>query len=207
MRPRRNHHHRSWLAWQYRRYRSKDHGRWRYRHRRWRNHGKDRQYRQRPRSSCRHRSNRCTDACRPCLMIKMSVKSLILRKIQNWGPERPKELKTLILTLGVVGKTSTSEIKWVDNGQWEGTSETTGGNVGGHLGGVWSLLGDIENLLDLALEGEVQGLGWEVTDDVSQVTTPEWGNTLLSQSTLSAVDNTLLSMIDIWFNLSSSLLF
>ena len=62
-------------------------------------------------------------------------------------------------------------------------------------------------MLDLALEGEVQGLGWEVTDDVSQVTTPEWGNTLLSQSTLSAVDNTLLSMIDIWFNLSSSLLF
>ena len=40
------------------------------------------------------------------------------------------------LTLGVVGKTSTSEVEGVDNGQGEGASETTGGDVGGHLSGV-----------------------------------------------------------------------
>ena len=79
----------------------------------------------------------------------------------------------LKLTLGVVGETSTSEVEGVDNSQGEGTSETTRSDVGGHLGGVGSILGNVEQGLDLTLEGEVQGLGWEITDDVGQVTAPE----------------------------------
>ena len=43
----------------------------------------------------------------------------------------------------------------------------------------------------MTLEGEVQGLGWEVSDDVGQVTSPEWGDTFFSQGTTGAVHNTI----------------
>ena len=41
----------------------------------------------------------------------------------------------------------------------------------------------------MALEGEVQGLGGEVTDDVGQVTAPEGLDALLGQGALGAVDD------------------
>ena len=111
------------------------------------------------------------------------------------------EIKTLTnygsnvkLTLGVVGKAGTGEVQGVDNSHGQRTSKATGGNVGGHFGGVGGVLGNIEEALDLALEGKVQGLGGEVPDDVSQVSTPERLDTLLSQSTSGAVDNTLVGL-------------
>ena len=48
---------------------------------------------------------------------------------------------------------------------------------------------DVEDGLDLALEGEVHGLGGEVTDDAGHVTAPEGLDALLGQCTLGAVDD------------------
>ena len=98
------------------------------------------------------------------------------------------------LTLWVVGKSSTSVIEWVDNGQGKRTGETTRGDVSRHLSGIGSILWDVENWFDLTLEGKVQGLSWKVSDNIGQVTSPEWGNTFFWQSTLGAIHNT-----SVWF--------
>ena len=47
----------------------------------------------------------------------------------------------------------------------------------------------------MTLEGKVQGLGWEVSDDVGQVTSPEWGDTFFSQSTLGTIQNTIVWLV------------
>ena len=76
-------------------------------------------------------------------------------------------------TFGVVGKSSTGVIEGVDESEREGTSETTGSDVSRELGGGGSVLGEGEHALDLSLEGEVQGLGGEVSENVGKVSSPE----------------------------------
>ena len=98
------------------------------------------------------------------------------------------------LTLWIVGKSSTSVIEWVDNGQGKRTGKTTRGDISGHLSGIGSILWDVENWFDLTLEGEVQGLSWKVSDNVGQVTSPEWFDTFVSQSTTGTIHNT-----SVWF--------
>lgn len=68
---------------------------------------------------------------------------------------------------------------------------TTGGEVTEHPLGVAiavSLVG--EHGLEGVTEGEVQGLGGEVTDDVGSVTSPQGNNTLGGGGTLEAVNDT-----------------
>lgn len=54
-----------------------------------------------------------------------------------------------------------------------------------------------EDLLVLVLEGEVQGLCGEVTDDIGEVTTPESSDSLFLGDTDEAVDNTYKSKFEI----------
>ena len=63
----------------------------------------------------------------------------------------------------------TSVVKRVDNCEGQGTGESTASDVGSELTDVWGVLGGLEHGLDGILEGEVQGLGGEITEDVSQV--------------------------------------
>lgn len=67
------------------------------------------------------------------------------------------------------------EVKRVDEAQGSGTSSTTRGKITKEVASELSVLvyTTKENLLVLVLEGEVEGLSWEVTDDVGEVTTPE----------------------------------
>ena len=119
--------------------------------------------------------------------------------------------KTVVLTvavfaLGVVGQSGTGVVKGVDNSQGKGTSETTGGDVGGNYKcmyvkvsvvvrvltflSVSGILWTSEHCFDLSLEGKVEGLGWEISDDIGQVTSPEWSDTFFGQDTLGTVHNT-----------------
>jgi len=77
-------------------------------------------------------------------------------------------------------KSGSCEIEWVDEAEGGSTGSTTGGHVTREeldwlsLWAVWA-----EVLLVGILAGEVEGLGWEITDDVGQVTSPESAHTLL----------------------------
>ena len=77
-----------------------------------------------------------------------------------------------------------------------GTCGTTGSAVadeelaGVGLGVVW-----VEDLLVVVLEGEVQGLGGEVTNHVGQVASPEGSEALLLDDSLEAVADAVVSVL------------
>jgi len=94
----------------------------------------------------------------------------------------------------ISGQTGSGKIKRVDDGQGGGTSETTTRQVGHeewHELGLWVVLW--EKGLDGVLESKVESLGWEVSHDIGQVTSPEGGDTLLGSDTGEAVHDTSVS--------------
>jgi len=105
-------------------------------------------------------------------------------------------LSLTVLALGVVGESGSGVVERVDDGEGHGTSETTGCDVGGELGNVAGILADREEGLDLSLEGEVQSLGREVSEDVSKVSSPERSNTFRSHGSLGAVDDASVSSVE-----------
>jgi len=96
-------------------------------------------------------------------------------------------LSLAVLALGVVGQSSTGKIERVDDCEGERTGDTTTGNVSCELSAVRGVLGRLELSLDGVFEGKVESLGWEVSEDVGQVTSPERGDTLGGQGSLGAI--------------------
>ena len=74
----------------------------------------------------------------------------------------------------ISSETSTGEVKRVDEAQGGGSGSSSGGEVSNEeLPEFLLLINSIqEHLLVGVLEGEVQSLGGEVSDDVSEVSTP-----------------------------------
>ena len=60
-------------------------------------------------------------------------------------------------------------VQGVDEHQREGTSKPSAGDVGAEFEGLGSVLGGLEQALDLILEGEVQSLSGEVPKDVGEI--------------------------------------
>merc|ERR1711973_842683 len=60
-------------------------------------------------------------------------------------------------------------VKGVDKHEGEGSSSSTGKNVGSELPGSAGVLGGGEGGLNGILEGKVKSLGWEVSEHISQV--------------------------------------
>lgn len=74
----------------------------------------------------------------------------------------------------ISGEAGTSEIEGVDDAKGSSTGSTTGGHVTHEeLEGFLLLVVGVEDLLVQVLEGEVKGLGGEISHDVGQVTAPE----------------------------------
>ena len=85
----------------------------------------------------------------------------------------------------------------MSNGAAFGTTYTTRGQVAGHPPGVSiTVLLVAEHRLEGVAEGEVEGLGWEVTDDVGRVTTPEREDTLVLGGTAEALDDTVVLAVE-----------
>lgn len=63
----------------------------------------------------------------------------------------------------------TGVIEGVYDCEGQGTGESTASDVGSKLADVRGVLGGLEQGFDGILEGEVQSLGGEITEDVSQV--------------------------------------
>lgn len=104
---------------------------------------------------------------------------------------------SLLAGTDISGESGTGEIERVDEGEGGGTSSTTGGAVtneehaGLGLGVVRA-----ESLLVEVLAGEVEGLSGEITDDVSEVTSPEGTEALLLDDSAEAVTNTVVSHLN-----------
>ena len=92
--------------------------------------------------------------------------------------------------LVVVGETGSCVVERVDEEEGRGTGGTTGGQVSGHPPVVAVLLLLVaEERLEVVLEGKVQGLGGEVSDDVGRVASPERDETLVGVGAAGAVGN------------------
>jgi len=94
-------------------------------------------------------------------------------------------------------KSGSCEIEWVDEAEGSSTSGTTGSAVTDEehtwlfLWVIW-----VEGLLVEIFACEVKSLGWEITDDVSKIASPEGTETLLSNDSLEAVTDTVVSLIN-----------
>jgi len=101
-------------------------------------------------------------------------------------------LSTLLGRLVIISQTGTGIVQGIDKEQRRGTSSTTRGQISGKPDPVSILiLLETEQLLEVILEGKVQGLGGEITDDVGQVSSPERDDTLLSSDTPGAIHDSL----------------
>jgi len=54
----------------------------------------------------------------------------------------------------------------------------------------------VEGLLVEIFASEVQGLGWEISDDVSKISSPEGTDTLFSDDSLEAISDTVVSVFN-----------
>lgn len=101
------------------------------------------------------------------------------------------ELSLAIGTTDISSQSSSGKIEGVDDEQRTGTGKTTRSDV--DTESLEELLLDVglgEQLLDVVLEGEVESLSGEVSDDVSHVTSPQTADTLLLGDSSEAVDDT-----------------
>lgn len=91
----------------------------------------------------------------------------------------------------ISAQAGTSVIQWVDEAERGGSSGTTGSQVSDEVAPELRLLVNAaqEDLFVDVLEGEVEGLGREVSDDVGQITAPEGGEALLLWNTDEAIDD------------------
>merc|ERR1719193_1387918 len=87
------------------------------------------------------------------------------------------------------------QVKGVHEEQGQGSSSTTGGDVGGELDSRRSVLGGGEEGLNGVLEGKVQSLGGEVPQHVDKVSSPEGSNTLGGHHPLGAVKDTSVGLV------------
>ena len=100
------------------------------------------------------------------------------------------KLSLTVLALSIVSHSGSGKVQRVDKQQRQSTSATTRSDVSHGLDEVRRFFGDRKDCFELFLESKVQGLSWEVSQDVGQVTSPERTNTFFSQDSLGAVDDT-----------------
>jgi hypothetical protein len=106
------------------------------------------------------------------------------------GETVSKTVEVSLSRTDVRSKTSTGIVERVDNAERSSSGKTSSSHLDeeehSELG-----LGVVarEEGLDGVLEGKVEGLGGEITDDVGKVSTPEGHNSLFSSDTGEAVDD------------------
>mmetsp|Transcript_32063 Transcript_32063/g.53650 ORF Transcript_32063/g.53650 Transcript_32063/m.53650 type:complete len:297 (-) Transcript_32063:270-1160(-) len=105
-----------------------------------------------------------------------------------------KTVELLLSCTDVGSKTGTSVIQRVHDHEGTSSRQTSRGHVNHEEFPEFSVLVSLgEHELDGILEGKVEGLGREVTNDVGQVTTPESADSLFGSNTSEAVDDTSVS--------------
>jgi len=105
-------------------------------------------------------------------------------------------LSLTVRALVIVSQSGSGKVQGVDDGEGHGTSETTGSDVGGELLPLWGVFWGVEGGLDGVFESKVEGLGWEVSEHVGQVTSPEWSNALGGQGSLGAIHDASVWLVE-----------
>lgn len=97
----------------------------------------------------------------------------------------------------ISSQTGTGEVEGIHETQGGGSGGATRGQVTGEVPPELGALVDAikEDLLVLVLEGEVEGLGGEISDDIGKVTSPEGEESLLLGDTGDTVHDTLVLLI------------
>ena len=96
----------------------------------------------------------------------------------------------------ISGESGSGEIEWVDEAEGSGTSRTTGGAVSEEEHAwlsLWVVWAEVDLVEIFACE--VDGLGWEITNHVGEVTSVKGSETLLSDNSLEAITNTVISIL------------
>jgi len=96
----------------------------------------------------------------------------------------------------ISGESGSGEIEWVDDAEGSGTSSTTGGAVSEEEHAwlsLWVVWAEVDLVEIFACE--VDGLGWEITNHVGEVTSVKGSETLLSDNSLEAISNTVISVL------------
>jgi len=106
------------------------------------------------------------------------------------------ELSIRSISSDISSKSSSGEIEGIDEHQRSGTSSTTGGEVTEEEFPE-ILLGVIgaEDLLVGILEGEVEGLSGEISDNVSEITSPESRDTFFLGDSEEDINDTLVLLV------------
>merc|ERR1719308_282769 len=89
-----------------------------------------------------------------------------------------------------VGHKSSSDGNSPSKKEGKGSSSSSGENVGSELPGSAGILGSGEGSLDSILEGKVKSLSWEVSEHISQVSSPEGVNSLSLEDSGGTVNDT-----------------
>merc|ERR1719461_2139716 len=114
-----------------------------------------------------------------------SVETLDTVRLEGLGVDIDEtvELPLASLALGVIGQPGSGVVQRVDEQQRAGSGHSSAQDVHGELLGLAGVLGGGEGNLDGVFEGEVQGLGGEVSEDVGQVSSPEGIDSLGGEET------------------------
>lgn len=122
------------------------------------------------------------------------VKTSDTRALNRLGETVDETVELLLSSTDIRGKTGTGVIQGVYDHEGTSTGKTSGSHVDGKERKEILVLVDLgEHGLNGILEGEVEGLGREVTNNIRHVTTPEGSNTLFGSDPGEAVDNTSVS--------------
>lgn len=94
-------------------------------------------------------------------------------------------------------KTGSGKVKWVDKAQGGRPSGTAGCQVSSKVTPELGPLVNIvkEDLLVLVFESEVEGLGWEISDHIGKVTTPEGHETLFFGDTVDTIHDAFVLLV------------
>lgn len=87
---------------------------------------------------------------------------------------------------------SSGKVEWIDEAQGRGSGRTTGREITKEVAHKLSVLVDTteENLLVLVLKGKVQGLRWEVSDNIGKVAAPVTQESLFFWDANETIDHT-----------------
>merc|ERR1719402_250646 len=124
---------------------------------------------------------------------KASVQALDAVRLKGLRVDVQETIKLALsaLALGVIGQPGPGKVKGVDKEERHGSSAASGGDVGGELLPLGGSFGGGKNAFDGVLEGEVKSLGGGVSEDISEISSPEAEKSFRLHSPLGAVKNAI----------------
>merc|ERR1719154_334045 len=126
-----------------------------------------------------------------------SVKSLDTIRLKSLGVDinETVELSLSALALGVIGKPGSGVVQGVDKEEGHSSRHSSAEDVHSKLSGIAGILGSGKGGLDRILECEIESLGGEISENISQVSSPEGVDSLGFEDPGGAVDDSSVGLV------------